>query len=178
MADRSLGFRIEASLAYARFHERSADVNSAFAAPDINTDKTKLNTLFMSTLQLGYAWDRTLWYVKGGYAASSMSQETITIVPGTGSFIAPTGSRFANGFTVGTGLEFALTNNFSIGVEYDYIRLEASDATTCSTGIPSAFSCGTPGSIALRYTDFHADVNEALVRLNYKFGDRELAPLK
>jgi opacity protein-like surface antigen len=55
--------------------------------------------------------------VKGGYAASSMSQETITIVPGTGSFIAPTGSRFANGFTVGTGLEFALTNNFSIGVE-------------------------------------------------------------
>jgi opacity protein-like surface antigen len=107
-----------------------------------------------------------------------IEHESITIVPGTGSFIAPTGSRFANGFTVGTGLEFALTNNFSIGVEYDYIRLEASDATTCSTGIPSAFSCGTPGSIALRYTDFHADVNEALVRLNYKFGDRELAPLK
>jgi len=43
---------------------------------------------------------------------------------------------------------------------------------------PAAFSCGTPGSIALRYTDFHADVNEALVRLNYTFGDRELAPLK
>jgi hypothetical protein len=33
---------IDVSLAYARFHEGSADVNSAFAAPDINTDKTNL----------------------------------------------------------------------------------------------------------------------------------------
>jgi hypothetical protein len=82
-------------LAYALFHERSADVNSAFAARDIKTDKTNLNTLFTSTLQLGYAWDRTLWYVKGGYAASSVWSETITIVPGTGSFVAPTGSRFS-----------------------------------------------------------------------------------
>jgi hypothetical protein len=41
---------MEVSLAYARFHEGSADVNSAFTAPDINTDKTNLQTLFTSTL--------------------------------------------------------------------------------------------------------------------------------
>jgi len=48
----------------------------------------------------------------------------------------------------------------SVGLEYDYIRLRASDAAACLTGTAgSIFSC-PGGTQPLLFTGFHADVNE------------------
>jgi len=57
---------VETCTAAVNFNLQCDQVNQSSACrPDINTHKTNLSALFASTLQLGYAWDRTLWYVKG-----------------------------------------------------------------------------------------------------------------
>jgi outer membrane immunogenic protein len=176
-----LVFGLEVSAGDAHFHVRSLDVNAPFVATSTLNNETDVRTLFSSNLQLGYAWDRTLWYVKGGYAGADLRQNTIaTPIPANGtSNFAPV-SQWANGWTIGSGLEYALIRNISVGVEYNYTRLVAGESTTCTSGtLPSGFACPTPILPALRYTDFRADLQQVLVRLNYKFDSlRDYAPLK
>jgi opacity protein-like surface antigen len=77
---------------------------------------------------------------------------------------------------LGTGVEHALSRNVSVGVEYDYFRLEG-DASTCVQGV-SVFSCSPPG-LPLKYADITSDIHRVVLRLNYKFGrDDDYRPLK
>ena len=65
----------------------------------------------------GLAFDRFLVYATGGWAIADVEVSAI----GTGSAfcLAPcSDSRAVNGWTVGGGAEYALTNNVSLGVEY------------------------------------------------------------
>jgi outer membrane immunogenic protein len=115
-------------------------------------------------VQAGYAWDRTLWYVKGGYAGGEMKLNSITIPVGT---LGPAKTNL-NGWTVGSGIEYAW-QNLSVGLEYDYIRLEGG-ATTCAPNNPaSVFTCA--GGLPLRYANIASDVQQVVVRLNYELGD-------
>ena len=72
--------------------------------------------------RLGYAWDRSLAYVKGGGAWTSstynINGNTSVLTLGTGS----TGIT-AWGWTVGGGIEYALTNNWTARIEYDHIEV-------------------------------------------------------
>ena len=70
----------------------------------------------------GFAFDRFLVYATGGWAIADVEVSAI----GTGSAfcLAPcSDSRAVNGWTVGGGAEYALTNNVSLGVEYRYTDL-------------------------------------------------------
>jgi outer membrane immunogenic protein len=69
--------------------------------------------------RLGYAADRALLYVAGG--AAFVSNETW--IPFTGISIGGDDTRV--GWTVGAGLDYALTNNWFTGVEYRYSQYEA-----------------------------------------------------
>jgi outer membrane immunogenic protein len=69
--------------------------------------------------RLGYAADRALLYVTGG--AAFVSNETS--IPLTGISIDGDGARM--GWTVGTGLDYAITNNWFTGVEYRYSQFQA-----------------------------------------------------
>jgi outer membrane immunogenic protein len=69
--------------------------------------------------RLGYAADRALLYVTGG--AAFVSNETS--IPTTGITIGGDGTRW--GWTVGGGLDYAITNNWFTGIEYRYAQFEA-----------------------------------------------------
>jgi outer membrane immunogenic protein len=70
-----------------------------------------------ATGRLGYADNDMLFYVKGG-AAWMSAEYTQQVVGNTSQLV--TANR--HGYTVGGGFEYALTENISVKLEYDYLN--------------------------------------------------------
>ena len=91
----------------------------SFAAPERPQKKspgnTKIKSLSSVTGRVGYAWDRFLGYVKGGGA---WERDEYSITAPFGTFA--TGSETRSGWTVGLGGEYAITNNLTGFIEYDW----------------------------------------------------------
>jgi opacity protein-like surface antigen len=81
-----------------------------------------VNALGTITSRLGYAWDRSLAYVKGGGA---WTDTTYTLNANTNALTLGTGSTgvTAWGWTVGGGIEYGLTNNWTVLLEYAHIEV-------------------------------------------------------
>ena len=124
-------------------------VDAIFGGNNI-TEVAWLGTI---TGRLGYAWDRTLLYVKGGGA---WVRDNYTITAG-GVYFAGADATKA-GWTVGTGLEYALAPNWSAKIEYNY--LDFGNHTV-------RFVTGGGGSF-LREVDQYIHVVK--VGINYRFG--------
>ena len=71
--------------------------------------------LVTERLRLGYAIDRTLLFVTGGYAGADVDAALVDPAHGTW-----TTGNWSNGYVVGAGLEYAFTNNISAKAEYLY----------------------------------------------------------
>jgi opacity protein-like surface antigen len=134
-------------------------VSSPLFAMNCNGQQSWVATI---TPRIGYEWGRTLMYVKGG-AAFTQERFAATCIFGplngvnspqfVGQSCTPVVSNspdaFSNGFsasdfragwTVGYGIEFALTRNWSAKAETDYVdfgnrTLIASDGTPVSVGM-------------------------------------------
>lgn len=76
----------------------------------------KLKWLATATGRVGYAWDRVLLYVKGGGAWVSEQYPV-----GVGSPFVFTLDHDRSGWTVGGGVEYGFTPNWSAKLEYAYI---------------------------------------------------------
>lgn len=107
--------------------------------------RTGIDNLVTITGRVGYAWNRWLAYVKGGYARAevgvSANVEGALTGPCNGGCPAPTNvSVFGNrqkdhdGWTVGAGAAYMLQKNITLGFEYDYVKL--SSETYTFDGIP------------------------------------------
>jgi len=137
----------------AEFSGSWADINGSHGALLTPGDsyKTDLNTLLMFTGRVGMAVDRLLIYVTGGGAW--VRDEFSYTSPGVGT---ATTKQNRSGWTVGAGLEYGLSPNWSIAAQYNFIDLGDKDVTF---GAPFAF------------TDrVEQDIHLATVRLNYRFG--------
>jgi outer membrane immunogenic protein len=126
--------------------------NAAFTA------HTKVTMLDTATVRLGYAVDRTLWYVDGG-AAWSRTDRSFT--PSSAIACAPatcvTSGTTASGWTIGVGVEQMIAPNWSWKLEYNY------------AGFGSATSNPAVGGVNSPYT-VKQNINTVLVGLNYRFG--------
>ena len=100
----------------------------------------------------GLAFDRVLVYATGGWAVTDVR------VTGCGAATCVSDDQALNGYTVGGGAEFALTNAVSLGVEYRYSDFGR-----------EAFNLGTVAGGAVTT---NADLREHQVtgRLNFRFG--------
>ena len=80
------------------------------------TDKLTTNWMVTERARVGYAVDRTLFFVTGGYAGIDTRG---TFADSFGNF----GSQnvWHNGGVVGAGVEYAFTNNISLKGEYLYM---------------------------------------------------------
>jgi outer membrane autotransporter protein len=146
-------------------------------SPQVMTIADKTNWMATATARVGYAWNRTLFYVKGG-AAFEDSSTTVACIYGptgknvgssclnqalvvTGGFSTPSYTRV--GWTLGYGTEFDLGKNWSAKAEYDYLSFGrhtalATDGTTLLTdksyisqvkiGVNYKF---TPGVVVAKY---------------------------
>jgi outer membrane immunogenic protein len=129
---------------------RGSNVSSLFPTA---TNRSKIDALGLFTGRVGYAWNNTMLYVKGGAAVANDKYDYRT----TG---APTPFSTASetrwGGVVGVGLEYGFAPNWSVGVEYDHAFLGRRDITFA---LPS-----------VSVDSIRQDVDLVTARINYRFG--------
>ena len=120
------------------------------------TCEAEMDWLGSVTGRLGYTWERALFYVKGGLAVGEVTAEGS---PNLGPFAPVLGtstSKTLTGWTVGTGIEFALTDKWSAKAEYTYFDLgSATYLTDLSAGGGGLVDAKTHGSTVRIGTNYH-----------------------
>ena len=112
--------------------------------------------------RLGWAWDRALLYVTGGFAWSEFDVGFTT--PAGGGF-AETLNDTMSGWTIGAGVEWALWQNWSARVEYRYTDFDSFSRPT--TVLPIATTINVD------------DLNFHTIRfgVSWRFGDWGKGPM-
>lgn len=134
-----------------------------------------------ATASIGLAYDRWLIYGKTGVAFAQDSYDLA--VDGTnGSFFgggysgtpfafASSASGVRTGWTVGTGVAYAISNNWSVKAEYDYLGFPT--RAVDFTGVVQNATGGPPGVSLTGPSTFNTNnsqhISEAKLGLNYKF---------
>jgi outer membrane immunogenic protein len=128
-------------------------------------NQTKIDAIGLFTGQVGYAWNNFLLYVKGGAAVAHDSYQGVLTAPlgplPTG-FIADRGSETRWGGVVGVGGEYALAQNWSLGLEYDHLFMGGRDV---SLTYDPAFIAAVNHS-----EHISQDIDMVTARINYRFG--------
>jgi outer membrane immunogenic protein len=112
--------------------------------------------------RLGYAKGRSLFYVDGGWATARLAASGLN----TGLPDAFRTRGYDDGWTIGVGWDYALANNWILGV--DYKRIELSKSTR--SGV-------TDAAIPFTITDIDPKINILTLRLSHKFGDWGKSPV-
>ncbi|MFZ1921500.1 MAG: outer membrane beta-barrel protein, partial [Xanthobacteraceae bacterium] len=128
--------------------------SSPHATAPTLTDQSHISGLGSVTGRVGYAWDRFLGYVKGGGAWERNSY--LQYFPALGTTFS-TSEATRDGWTVGVGGEYAITQNLTAFIEYDYYDF-GNDTLTFATVL------GTFPHVSIRET-------QSVVKagLNWKF---------
>jgi outer membrane immunogenic protein len=153
------------------FHFVNTSFNSQFSS--------KVKDIALLTARLGLTsgpQDRTLWYIKGGgaWAKTNYSLNTATTVNdsrldlGDPSLVTTSTTTFNTfqqtrnrwGWTVGTGVEFGLWENWSTRIEYDYLQFSNSNISDSNI----AGFCLNTGNCGVRQ-----DIHLVTIGLNYRF---------
>jgi len=91
--------------------------------PDgINACWTRQNWLATVTGRVGYAFDQALFYLKGGAAFTRSDYFKTAPIP---SILDEKGGGRRDGWITGAGMEYALWNNWTMRLEYDYLDFGA-----------------------------------------------------
>jgi outer membrane immunogenic protein len=122
--------------------------------------------------RIGYAWDRTMLYATGGVAFTEVKVgANFPIFVGAVVFPATVASdnKTLVGATLGAGLEHAITNNWSLGVEGRYSWY---GTQTYNSGLLASLPIvgAAPGFLFAQATQtIRVETFEATARLNYRF---------
>jgi len=107
--------------------------------PAAFTSETREDWLATVRGRLGWASQRWLFYVTGGYAGAAV--EAGVVNPTIGLDVTDTKTR--SGFTVGAGIETAIVGNWTVKIEYLYVGLQNAGyfdvpptASYARTGVP------------------------------------------
>ncbi len=130
----------------------------------VNCQRT-VNALGTLTGRLGFAWDRSLLYVKGGGA---LTNTTYGLNANTNALALGTGTTHVNegGWTVGGGIEYALNKNWSTLAEFDHIGMASTTVPFPTVGVING------QNIAVRQ-----DIEIFKLGVNYKFDFAEPVPI-
>jgi outer membrane immunogenic protein len=103
------------------------------SALDAAGNNLSISVFWTSTItgRVGWAFDRLLAYAKGG-GAFAYDRDTVTL-PNT---TIAVGSTYRAGWTLGGGLEYALTDHWTTRLEYDYLRFPVKGTTFQGSGVP------------------------------------------
>jgi outer membrane immunogenic protein len=101
------------------------DLNSSGPGVGFGASKADLNYLGTVRARIGYGADRFLPYITGGLAYGS----TDVSIPGVG-----TNDDVRFGWTIGAGVEYAFTNNWTARVEGLYVDLQKDNVGTAKVG--------------------------------------------
>jgi outer membrane immunogenic protein len=124
-----------------------------------NTWKSNINALGLFTGQIGYAWNATLLYVKGGAAVANQRFDIFNTATGIGTAQA---ERTRWGGVVGVGLEYGFAPNWTAGIEYDYLFRTSDSSAFVTPALAPAIT-----AIA---ANTRTDISMITGRISYKFG--------
>ncbi|MGA9216541.1 MAG: outer membrane protein [Methylocella sp.] len=113
--------------------------------------------------RLGVAFDRVLIYGTGGAAFAGITNDYSVGFP---FFLQESDTKTRSGWTVGGGLEYAVTDNWSIGAEYRYSDFGRSP--------DYPFPCLTNGNVIFTH---HLTESQVQARFSYKFISYTPAPV-
>ena len=130
------------------------DYVSPFGGGD-DVYSNKIDGIASVTGRFGMAFDTWLFYTKVGWAAAHAK---LSVVDGIAPAGAGSASNWHNGFTIGTGTEYAFTPNWIVGFETNYYRFES-----------KSYEIGG-GAGLYTFNSRPRDVYTFLGRLSYKFG--------
>jgi outer membrane immunogenic protein len=136
---------------------KGSALNQAIASPALTRLGSKIDAFGLFTGQIGYTWNSTLLYLKGGAAVTDRRFDYIN--DATGLVTASTGFATRWGGTVGAGLEYGFAPNWSAAVEYDHIFEGKHDVVFT-----------TPAGTALTGRTSGGDTDLITARINYRFG--------
>jgi outer membrane immunogenic protein len=126
------------------------------ASNDVDTEQTYLNMKHLGTVRgrVGWALDDTLIYATGGLAMAEME------FGGNVAGVDSSAVKWTKGLAIGAGVEHALTDEFSIGMEYMYVNFsKTSHFLTDGAVVPVS------GTANMHYDDFHT----VRATANYRF---------
>lgn len=116
----------------------------------------EVRDLITLTGRLGFADGRWLAYAKGGWASADIDITYRNTVTGA---VASSGGR-ESGWTAGVGIDYALSLNLFLGIEYNYLHFSAD--------VPRPLTLQPV--VDVRTGDADVDIQTLVVRLNYRFG--------
>jgi opacity protein-like surface antigen len=170
-------FGVEGDFGLARIHgARTCGTDDGFGNvngfnPFYQNCNDRINWMATAAARLGYAWGRTLFYVKGGGAWADGRVKVDCIDSLFTACLNPSGTQYpvfnANftettwadynrfGWLVGYGTEFDLGKNWSAKAEYDYIQF-GKQTQLASDGQTLLYS--------------RMSISQVKVGLNYRFG--------
>ena len=137
----------------------TSTVNGTYAGLPVSLQGSA-NTNWLSTVaaRIGFAENNWLFYAKGGGGwANNTASVTGAVLTNNVGWVGGTlsASNTTAGWLAGVGIEYALTQNWTVKAEYDYLGLEHYTATT-------AFAPGDSINVA-------RNINLFTVGVNYKF---------
>lgn len=125
---------------------------SRFGGFDLTRDRDALGSI---TGRLGYAVGPSLLYAKGGWAYQDVSYQARTL--GGAPVSVALGGNSKSGYTVGAGLEYLFTPNWSTKIEYQYYNFG------------SASFIGVSPAGLVRAGSFDNNLHTVKIGLNYRF---------
>jgi outer membrane immunogenic protein len=155
---------------------KATDANSSTNSEGFITDRTTYDTKnkydFSIAARAGIAFDRTLVYGKAGWVWGQFDfLRTNAYYTGSApntltDFYSHAASGTLNGLLLGVGIEHAITNNWTVKLEYNYLRYGSKELsiTECTT-VPTT----TPACIADGTESHHADKQIFKIGVNYLF---------
>jgi len=156
-------FGVEGTVSKTDINDSGPVFNSATGIGiDGSVARTKIESLYTITGQIGYSWDRWLAYVKGGAAMGDVRLRADICRPeDLGACLGPNAGTTirTTGWIAGGGIEYAFvrSNMFtaSFAVEYDFVRLDSKNgAARASDGFPATFALG------------ETDIHQVLAKVN------------
>jgi opacity protein-like surface antigen len=117
-----------------------------------------VNSLGTITGRVGYAWGRSLAYVKAGGARTNTTYNLYANTNGALALGSGSATMTTWGWTVGGGVEYALSDNWSTMFEYDHI-----DVPTTTVPFP------TVALISAQNISVGGGINVVKVGVNYRF---------
>jgi outer membrane immunogenic protein len=126
----------------------------------------KTDYLAATRAKIGMAWDRALIYAAGGLETGEFDVTSTYVARGAGGspVLGFTDSNKLHfGFNVGAGIDYAVTNNVFIGVEYRYLDL-GKETYNLGAFTPAGAAAQTVSS------SVGLTASEVTARLNFKLG--------
>jgi outer membrane immunogenic protein len=124
-------FGLEGTFSATHLNQTHVDALNSASVRSIDIDK--VGTI---APRVGYTWDRTMLYFKGGWAGVRVNKHAANLA--TGVFVDFT--ETSSGWTIGAGLEHVPWKNIVVGLAFDYYNVAFDHNGLDTTGRPFQFS--------------------------------------